>query len=270
MFHKIIQGERIIAFANSVNGIKLFINKSNDLKHFAIFQLPDHQGMAGCHRNLPMNHSAISARSFDKVAERYRDKFMDVTRCDDFYREFCQLLRPGHARVLDAACGPGNVSRFLMTQRPDLDSLGIDLAPRIVELARETAPSARFAVHDCRHLADLQLRFDGIICAFGLPYLSKEEAKTFIRAAGDALEPGGALYLSTMLGESKNSRLEYCSTGDPVYINYHTEEEIIDSLSERGLALFKKSRVPSPSAAAKPTTDLIVLAKKQPLPPGEA
>src|SRR6266403_3432131 len=130
-----------------------------------------------------MDHCAISASVFHRFADLYRDKFMDLTVYDDSYREFYELLPQGRARVLDAACGPGNVSRYLMAQRPYLDLLGIDLAPRMVELAREAVPLAHFAVHDCRHLADLQLRFDGIICAFGLPYLSREEATAFIRAA---------------------------------------------------------------------------------------
>ena len=77
------------------------------------------------------DHCAISASTFHKGADLYRDKFMDLTVYAESYREFCELLRPGRARVLDAACGPGNVSRYLMTQRPDLDLLGIDLAPSI-------------------------------------------------------------------------------------------------------------------------------------------
>src|SRR5215468_10003128 len=119
-----------------------------------------------------MDHSAHSANLFHQHAELYRDKFMDLTLYHDYYREFCEALRPGPARVLDAACGPGMVSRYLLSQRPELDLLGTDLAPRMVELARAAVPSARFAVHDCRRLADLQTRFDGIICAFGLPYFS--------------------------------------------------------------------------------------------------
>jgi SAM-dependent methyltransferase len=149
-----------------------------------------------------------------------------------------------------------------MARRPDLDLLGIDLAPRMVELAREAVPSARFAVHDCRQLADLKLHFDGIICAFGLPYLSPEDARRFIGAAGDALNPGGALYLSTMLGRSEDSGFESCSTGDQVYINYHSEEEVIGSLRKCGFTVLKQSRIPSPSAAPRATTDLIVIAKK--------
>lgn len=187
---------------------------------------------------------------------------MDLTMYDGSYREFCDLLTQGRARVLDAACGPGNVSRYLMAQRPDLDLLGIDLAPRMVELARQAVPSARFLVHDCRHLADLQRRFDGIICAFGLPYLSPEELTAFVGAADHALDAGGVLYLSTMLGNSEDSGLQPCSTGDPVYINYHSEDDIIRSLERRGLLVVRQSRTTGPGAASKVTTDLIVIAKK--------
>src|ERR1035438_7683157 len=187
---------------------------------------------------------------------------MDLAIYDDSYREFCERLKPGRVRVLDAACGPGNVSRYLMAQRTDLDLLGIDLAPRMVELAREAVPLARFAVHDCRHLLELKLRFDRIICAFGLPYLSREEATAFISAASQALAPGGVFYLSTMLGKNEDSGFERCSTGDQVYINYHSEDEVVGSLQQCGFRLLKQIRMPSPSAAVKRTTDLIVIAEK--------
>src|SRR5215831_17824400 len=161
-----------------------------------------------------MDHSADSAGVFDKLALLYRDKYMGLTMYDDSYREFCEQLKPGRARVLDAACGPGNVSRYLMTRRADLDLLGIDLAPRMVELAREAVPSAQFAVHDCRRLVELQRRFDGVICAFGMPYVSPEEATGFIEEADEVMEPGGVLYLSAMLGKQEDSGFQATSNGD--------------------------------------------------------
>lgn len=187
---------------------------------------------------------------------------MDLAMYDESYRQFCELLRPGGARVLDAACGPGNVSRCLMTQRPDLELLGIDLAPQMVELARKAVPSARFSVHDCRALAGLKLRFDGIICAFGLPYFSWPEAAAFISAAGRALEPQGVLYISTMLGRSEDSGLQRCSSGDQVYVNYHSADQLIASLEGCGFSIIHQKRMQSPGAAPKATTDLILIARK--------
>ncbi len=188
---------------------------------------------------------------------------MDLMLYDVFYREFCNLLPRGRARVLDAACGPGNVSRYLLAQRPELDLLGIDLAPRMVELARQAVPKARFLVHDFRNLADLESRFEGIICAFGLPYISPEEAAAFLTAAAKALEPNGVLYLSAMLGRSQDSGFERCSTGEKLHITYYGQEQITDWLRGRGFGIIKHERVSSPSAASKATTDLIVIAKKQ-------
>jgi ubiquinone/menaquinone biosynthesis C-methylase UbiE len=209
-----------------------------------------------------MDHSALSAGIFDKFADIYRDKYMELTTYNHTYREFCELLPPSPARVLDAACGPGNVARFLMAQRPDLDLLGIDLAPHMIELARNAVPAARFAVHDCRELAVLNLHLNGLICAFGLPYLSHEEAAAFVSEAAKILEPNGIIYLSTMLGSRAESGFETCSTGDQLYINYYAEDDLLRFLTQSGFRLVKNHRMPGPSAAPKKTTDLIVIARK--------
>src|SRR5262249_10941246 len=206
------------------------------------------------------DHCEISANTFHKGADLYREKFVGLTMYDESYREFCDLLKPNRARVLDAACGPGTAARYLMSQRPELDLLGIDLAPRMVELAREAVRSARFAVHDFRQLAALHHRFDGIICAFGLPYLSAAEAAAFIRSAAEVLDPGGVLYVSTMLGRVEDSGLQKTITGDAVYITYHVEDRILSLLQTCGFSLISHRRMPSPSNASKPTTDLIVIA----------
>ena len=209
-----------------------------------------------------MDHCAISAKAFHNLAERYRAKYMDLTLYDESYREFCQILKSGRAHVLDAACGPGNASRYLMAHRPELDLLGIDLAPRMVELARAAVPSARFEVQDCRKLPELKRRFAGILCAFGLPYLSAEEALGFIQDARQTLEPGGALYLSTMLGQEEASGFQPCSTGERVHVTYHNEEQILKFLHQCRFEVLRQWRLPSPTVAPTPTRDLILIARK--------
>jgi len=208
------------------------------------------------------DYCEVSANTFHKLADRYRDKYMDLTTYDDSYLAFCDLLNHDRARVLDAACGPGNVSRYLKTQKPALDLLGIDLAPRMVELAQAAVPSAQFKVHDCRRLTDLGLRFDCIVCAFGLPYLSPAEATDFIAGADAVLDPGGVLYLSCMEGDSEDSGLESSSSGDQVYINYHSEDHIRSALASHGFVIAEFKRLSSPGAANKITTDMLVIARK--------
>lgn len=214
------------------------------------------------HTDQPLDQALQSSQVFDRLAERYQAKFMDLTLYDQSYLAFCEALTPGQAKVLDCACGPGNVSRYLMSQRPELKLLGIDLAPRMVELAQAAVPSAEFVVHDVRQLLALERRFDGIICAFGLPYLSDEELVAFIAAAEQVLEPGGVLYLSLMLGNRADSGLQHSPTGEAFYVYYHSQERIQHLLEDRGFSLLMQEQMSSPASAAQPTRDLIVIAKK--------
>jgi len=213
-----------------------------------------------------MDHCQLSAATFDQLAERYRDKYMDLDLYDAGYARFCALLPAGRARVLDAACGPGNVARYLLAQRPELELLGIDLAPRMVALAQAALPAAQFAVHDCRAIACLpgpfDGTFDGIVCAFGLPYLSADEAAAFIAAAAAQLRPSGALYLSAMEGRPEDSGLETSSSGEQVYVHYHAAEALQQALRASGLRLLELQRMPAPPGASKKTQDLIIIASK--------
>ncbi|MCC7377490.1 MAG: class I SAM-dependent methyltransferase [Verrucomicrobiales bacterium] len=209
-----------------------------------------------------MDPGASSAKSFDQLAELYRQKYMDLRIYDDGYRIFCDLLQGTNARVLDAACGPGNVTQFLLNYRPDLDVLGIDLAPRMIDLAQATVPKARFLVHDLRRIRELQQSFDGIVCAFGLPYLPKDAARQFIADCGELLQPGGVLYLSTMLGDSTASGIHRHSSGAEFHITYHGESDLLETLGHQGFRVLHQVHVSSPPQATNPTTDLLIIAVK--------
>ncbi|MBL9135365.1 MAG: class I SAM-dependent methyltransferase [Verrucomicrobiales bacterium] len=209
-----------------------------------------------------MDPGHSSAESFHRLADLYREKFMDLTLYHDSYRIFCDHLPRPKSSVLDAACGPGNVARFLLGYRPDLEVLGLDLAPRMVELATSAVPGARFRHFDVRHLGRLEERFDGIVCAFGLPYLTTDSARTFIAEASERLLPGGVLYLSTVLGDPSASGVHRHSSGEEFHVTYHTETDLLATLERHGFRVVHRIHLASPIQASQVTTDLIVIATK--------
>jgi ubiquinone/menaquinone biosynthesis C-methylase UbiE len=209
-----------------------------------------------------MDHNKISSDTFNKHARLYQEKYAHLTTYDDTYKKFCELLPKPGARVLDAACGPGNVARYLLSHRPDFEMLCIDLAPNMIELAREAAPLAQFANHDCRDLLGLEKTFDGIICAFGFPYLSRQEIVTFIASASGVLSAGGVLYVSTMEGKYEDSGFESTSTGDRIHVYYHSQSYIASALAEHGFSVADVRRMPSLGSALKQTEDLFMIAVK--------
>lgn len=164
--------------------------------------------------------------------------------------------------MLDVACGPGNVSAFLVRERPDLQVLGIDLAPNMVRLAQTHVPSASFLVHDCRYLPDLGRVFDGIAYAFGLNYLNQADAEQFFESLSKILTPNGVLYLSTMLGPREHSRLQTSSSGDQIYMYYRPKREIEQLVQSAGLELIFLEEIASPASAPTPTTDVVLIAQR--------
>jgi len=212
----------------------------------------------------PQDHAAAAGAVFDRHAERYRDKFMDVAIYDRFYRELCARLpvdRP--PRVLDAPCGPGNVARFVLNERPDADLLGIDLAPRMVEIARAEVPAARFEVGDCRAIGALPGTFDAIVNAFGLPYLTPDEADAFLATAAGRLAPDGLLLVSTMTALPARAGWETTANGEArLFMTYHAADELLARIAGHGFEVLTQALLDSPPGAAAPTRDLIVLARR--------
>jgi ubiquinone/menaquinone biosynthesis C-methylase UbiE len=203
----------------------------------------------------------ISVSTFDRFAETYAGKYLALDTYDAYYREFCARVAPQGA-VLDVACGPGNVSAFLARERPDLQVLGIDLAPNMVRLAQAHVPSASFVVHDCRHLVDLGRVFDGIAYAFGLNYLDQEDAKQFFGSLGKVLASDAVLYLSAMLGPRERSGLQTSSGGDQVYVQYRPRQEIEQLVQSAGLEIVMSDEIASPASASHPTIDLVLVARR--------
>ena len=211
-----------------------------------------------------MDPSAQAAQVFDQHAELYRAKYMDLDLYDESYALLARQLPP-QARVLDAACGPGNVARRLLAWRPDLQLLGVDLAPRMVELARAAVPGARFEVGDCRQPPGDPASWDAIVCAFGLPYLNPADAQAFIAKAARLLRPGGWLYVSTQGGRPEDSGPQRSSRGDVVHVFFHPMEGAAGVgawLAAAGLALQTQSLLPCPANAPVQTQDWYCIARR--------
>ena len=104
--------------------------------------------------------------------------------------------QPG-MRILDLACGPGNLSRRLAARvAPHGAVVGVDLAPGMLELARAAGvPNARFEVMDIEQLAFADGSFDAAVCGHGLQFVPD-----LARALGEARRVlrGGARFAASV------------------------------------------------------------------------
>lgn len=214
---------------------------------------------------MSLDKSKEAAALFNEYAKPYEEKYMHETRYYDSFNEFCAWIRPMSARVLELACGPGNVTKYLLEQRPDLRLLGTDLAPKMLELARKNNPQATFQLMDMRAVEQLSEKFDAIMCAFGLPYLSKAEAQEFIAALAKKLNPYGVCYLSTMEGNYEDSDWQGPSSGEDrqIFIHYHELSYLQSALEDNDLQVRTLERLEYTDDKGKAVKDLILIATKR-------
>ncbi len=209
-----------------------------------------------------MDKTKMAIEVFDKRANEYQARFMDVGLYHDTFDLFCNSITKENAEILELACGPGNITRYVLNKRPDFKILGIDLAPNMIELAKRNNPTATFQCMDCRDIRLLGKKYDAVMCGFCLPYLSKEESVQLISDVYNLLESNGLLYISTMEDDYAKSGLERSSSGDQVFIHYHQADYLTQALRENGFKIIEVQRIEYPKQDGSKTTDLVIIAGK--------
>ncbi len=167
-----------------------------------------------------------------------------------------------NSSVLDVACGPGNITRYLLNKRPDLKIHGIEMAPRMVELARQNNPEATFSIHDARLLHTLPQKYDAIVTGFLFPYLNETAVNNYLQRAFNQLNTGGLLYVSTIEDDYENSGMQTSSTGEQLMQYFYTGRHLKKELENLGFEILNEDRVRYSGKDQKPITDVILISKR--------
>ncbi len=183
-------------------------------------------------------------KTWNKVAQRYEEKFMDLELYNDSYQRFCDELSRPDASLLEIGCGPGNITRQLLKRNPKLNILATDVSKNMIDLAKKNNPGIEVQVLDGRNLKSIKNKFDGIISGFTIPYLSKSDSQKLLRDCTRLLNEEGVLYLSFVDGDYGQSGFVSGSSGDRTYFYYHQLETIKQTLEENNMntvEVFKKA-----------------------------
>jgi cyclopropane fatty-acyl-phospholipid synthase-like methyltransferase len=209
-----------------------------------------------------MNKPKPAYQIFDKAADAYQEKYMDVNLYANSFINFCNAIKPTNPHILELACGPGNVTRFLLQKRPDFQILATDLAPKMVALAKVNNPQVEGEILDVKDIISLKRRFEAIMCAFCLPYLSKEETSTLFNDAHKILNTSGIMYISTMEDDYSNSKVMGSETYGFLKMYFYQKEQLIEMLIESGFQILKTQRFTTHPTPNETVTDLTIIAKK--------
>ena len=207
----------------------------------------------------------------DELAAHTAERERDGPAGDPLLLRLLELLgEVSGRRVLDAACGDGYLARALADRGAVVT--GIDLGPRLIELARRRDPAGRI---DYR-VADLSEPVSGESASFDavaslLALNDVDDYRGFIAGMANLLKPGGRLVVAfnNPYGAVVRRHVaDYFDTGarSPygglwasgirTYLRRRTMEEYLDAFVGAGLRLTKLADVPEHGFVAEEGTIL--------------
>jgi ubiquinone/menaquinone biosynthesis C-methylase UbiE len=150
-----------------------------------------------------------------------------------FYLQKAEQLH-GNERVLDLACGTGELERLLLNNYPNLEIVGVDLSDEMLELAKQKLPDLEFIKADAIALPFAEQSFDTVIIASAFHYFeSPSIALTEIRRI---LKPQGKLIIMDWCRDYLLCQLLdlFLKVFDPAHKFCYTQVELHDLLIKVG------------------------------------
>ena len=204
----------------------------------------------------PEDYLSVNRRAYDGLVEQYAARLATDAPRDTLLMEpfFDLLVRQFGSEpplsLLDVGCGNG-LNLRMMTDRGHL-ATGVDLSPKMSDLARSVAPKAKIEVADFLRPRDLQAsQYHGVFAKAIVHLFPKREASSFFARVKKVLRRGGVFYVTTTVEATAEDgafapKRDY--PGEPIrYRSRWTPDELKKALERNGFRIEKTNKDEEPA-----------------------
>ncbi|HEY5334817.1 MAG TPA: methyltransferase domain-containing protein [Mycobacteriales bacterium] len=182
----------------------------------------------------------ITRAAYETVAEDYAVLLENELERKPWDRAilatFAELVRAaGGGPVLDVGCGPGRITAHL--HMLGLDVEGMDLSPRMVNVARRAHPHVTFEVGSMTALKESASSLAGLVAWYSIIHVPPERHVPLFREFRRVLTPGGRLLLAFQVGDER-AHLQH-AYGHPIELDAYRLPPplVVNQLQEAGLTV---------------------------------
>ena len=151
---------------------------------------------------------------------------------------------PHDAKVVDFGCGTGKPVCELLVNA-GMDVTGIDITPKMIEIARSKVPLANYVVADSREWEPpgRDASLDGIVSYFAfIAGVSQADIREFFQRAYKWLRPGGLFVFGTVPVVGESVAIKWL--GRDVVVSSLSIEDNLEAIKHAGFVI-EKHRVES-------------------------
>ena len=132
---------------------------------------------------------------YDKIAKQYDEWSRPSSELSNEaeFDEFMSQIEPS-SHVLDAGCGSGIVTRYLVDNGYQVT--GIDISEKMLDIAKNRVPEATFEVGDMSALEFEDGSFDGVVSTFAVFHIPRTKHFSLFQDFHRILRKGGVLLFS--------------------------------------------------------------------------
>ncbi len=168
---------------------------------------------------------------YNRDAKDYRSRFGKPAQ----HLELFARHLPPNARVLDAGCGPGVNLEWLRNQGHRV--IGVDLSQKMLKTALRFNSGERVAQMDLQQLGFKNSRFDGIVAAFSLIHIPRENLSRALNEFSRVLTPKGIAHVSFQEGKGGERFVKRTSDPHSVYMNVLSRSQSQNALKNAGFEI---------------------------------
>jgi SAM-dependent methyltransferase len=189
-----------------------------------------------------------TAESYDRMAEEYASRFFHELDHKPLDRAllncFAEMLR-GKGTVADIGCGPGHLARHL--HDCGLETVGIDLSPGMVEMARRLNPGLIYKEGDMRALDAEEGSWAGIAAFYSIIHVRPGGIPCVLAEFHRVLQSEGLLLIAFHVGDECIHRDEWWGQSISLDFQFFRASALERQLEEAGFTVeVRIEREPNP------------------------